>query len=139
MASPVVGPIIKVIGIAGPGDPLANPRESLETFRLVRKRHPDLILCDLEMPRMDGLSLLQKLQETEGTPSTIIVSAYGDMANIRTAMKLSVIEADAQMHGQSMDKLVADSHLGEPEGIAKILAWLVSDDADYLRGFVFTR
>ena len=38
------------------------------------------------MPRMDGLSLLQKLQESEGNVSTIIVSAYGDMANIRTAM-----------------------------------------------------
>jgi len=38
------------------------------------------------MPRMDGLTLLQKLQECEEKLSTIIVSAYGDMANIRTAM-----------------------------------------------------
>jgi class 3 adenylate cyclase len=38
------------------------------------------------MPRMDGLSLLQKLQEAEDKKSTIIVSAYGDMSNIRTAM-----------------------------------------------------
>jgi adenylate cyclase len=38
------------------------------------------------MPRMDGLSLLQKLQESEQAVSTIIVSAYGDMVNIRTAM-----------------------------------------------------
>jgi class 3 adenylate cyclase len=38
------------------------------------------------MPRMDGLSLLQKLQENEDKKSTIIVSAYGDMSNIRTAM-----------------------------------------------------
>src|SRR3979411_3485186 len=38
------------------------------------------------MPRMDGLSLLQKLQECEEKLSTIIVSAYGDMSNIRTAM-----------------------------------------------------
>jgi adenylate cyclase len=35
---------------------------------------------------MDGLSLLQKLQEAEEQLSTIIVSAYGDMANIRAAM-----------------------------------------------------
>jgi adenylate cyclase len=35
---------------------------------------------------MDGLSLLQKLQEAEDKKSTIIVSAYGDMSNIRTAM-----------------------------------------------------
>jgi len=46
----------------------------------------DLIVSDINMPRMDGLSLLQKLQESEDRVSTIIVSAYGDMTNIRTAM-----------------------------------------------------
>lgn len=46
----------------------------------------DMVVTDINMPRMDGLSLLQKLQEGEGHLSTIIVSAYGDMANIRTAM-----------------------------------------------------
>ena len=46
----------------------------------------DLVVTDINMPRMDGLSLLQKLQESEEKVSTIIVSAYGDMANIRTAM-----------------------------------------------------
>src|SRR5215475_11251933 len=46
----------------------------------------DLVVTDINMPRMDGLSLLQKLQESEEYISTIIVSAYGDMGNIRTAM-----------------------------------------------------
>jgi len=46
----------------------------------------DLIVSDINMPRMDGLSLLAKLQENEDRVSTIIVSAYGDMPNIRTAM-----------------------------------------------------
>ena len=45
-----------------------------------------MVVTDINMPRMDGLTLLQKLQETRGKLSTIIVSAYGDMANIRTAM-----------------------------------------------------
>lgn len=44
MASPVVGPIIKVVGIAGPGDPLAN-EETFETFAMVKKEFPDLMLC----------------------------------------------------------------------------------------------
>jgi class 3 adenylate cyclase len=50
--------------------------------------HPDvdMVVSDINMPRMDGLSLLQKLQEAEDKKSTIIVSAYGDMNNIRTAM-----------------------------------------------------
>jgi adenylate cyclase len=46
----------------------------------------DLVVTDINMPRMDGLSLLQNLQESEDRVSTIVVSAYGDMANIRTAM-----------------------------------------------------
>src|SRR5438477_13178416 len=46
----------------------------------------DMVVSDINMPRMDGLALLQKLQEGAIHPSTIIVSAYGDMANIRTAM-----------------------------------------------------
>src|SRR6202162_6449685 len=50
--------------------------------------HPDvdMVVSDINMPRMDGLSLLQKLQEAEDKKSPIIVSAYGDMSNIRTAM-----------------------------------------------------
>jgi nitrogen fixation protein NifB len=44
MASPVLGPIIKVVGIAGPGDPLAN-EETFETFRLVKEEFPHLMLC----------------------------------------------------------------------------------------------
>jgi len=46
----------------------------------------DMVVTDINMPRMDGLSLLQKLQEREEKISTVIVSAYGDMGNIRTAM-----------------------------------------------------
>lgn len=44
MASELLGPIIKVIGIAGPGDPLAN-EETFETFRLVGEEFPHLIKC----------------------------------------------------------------------------------------------
>jgi adenylate cyclase len=46
----------------------------------------DLVVTDINMPRMDGLSLLAKLQESEEKVSAIVVSAYGDLSNIRTAM-----------------------------------------------------
>jgi len=38
-------PRITVAGIAGPGDPFANPEETLQTMRLLREKYPDLILC----------------------------------------------------------------------------------------------
>jgi sigma-B regulation protein RsbU (phosphoserine phosphatase) len=55
--------------------------------RLSGKDDITLILTDINMPRMDGLTLLQKLQERDNPAlKTVIVSAYGDMENIRTAM-----------------------------------------------------
>ena len=36
---------ISVVGIAGPGDPFANPKETMETLRLVRAKYPNMILC----------------------------------------------------------------------------------------------
>src|SRR6516225_7974518 len=62
-------------------------RDGLEALRSLEQRPDiDLVVSDINMPRMDGLSLLQKLQEADDKKSTIIVSAYGDMSNIRTAM-----------------------------------------------------
>jgi nitrogen fixation protein NifB len=55
---PEVGKKLKVVGIAGPGDPLANPR-TFETFRLVRAAHPGMILC----MSTNGLLLPEKIAE----------------------------------------------------------------------------
>ena len=38
-------PAIRVVGIAGPGDPFATPQETLETLCLVRDRYPEMLLC----------------------------------------------------------------------------------------------
>ena len=46
----------------------------------------DLMLLDINMPVMDGLTLLSELSERQSAVRAIIVSAYGDMANLRTAM-----------------------------------------------------
>lgn len=46
----------------------------------------DVVLTDINMPEMDGLTLLTKLNEQYPLLKSVIVSAYGDMANIRMAL-----------------------------------------------------
>lgn len=52
----------------------------------------DVILSDINMPRMDGLTLLRHLKELDDDLRAVIVSAYGDMTNIRTAMNLGAFD-----------------------------------------------
>lgn len=61
-----------------------NGKDALEKI----DQHPevDIVLSDINMPEMDGLTLLTKLNEISPLIKSVIVSAYGDMANIRTAM-----------------------------------------------------
>jgi adenylate cyclase len=61
-----------------------NGEEALQKVH----EHPDLdiILSDINMPVMDGLTLLSRLPEANSLLKAIMVSAYGDMQNIRTAM-----------------------------------------------------
>lgn len=61
-----------------------NGRHALE--QLVAHPDIDLVLSDINMPEMDGLTLLTKLHEQHSLLKSVIVSAYGDMENIRTAM-----------------------------------------------------
>ena len=54
--------------------------------RLQEDRQVDIILTDINMPQMDGLTLIGRLSEIDETLKAIVISAYGDIPNIRKAM-----------------------------------------------------
>jgi len=65
----------------------AFARSGVEALRkLDEERDVELILTDINMPEMDGLTLLMRLGELDLVLKSVVVSAYGDMTNIRTAM-----------------------------------------------------
>jgi class 3 adenylate cyclase len=61
-----------------------NGEDALE--KLIENPDVDVLLSDINMPVMDGLTLLTRLAESNPILKAVMVSAYGDMQNIRTAM-----------------------------------------------------
>ena len=45
-----------------------------------------MVVSDINMPQMDGLTLLEQIPKVDPNVRSVIISAYGDMRNIRTAM-----------------------------------------------------
>ena len=65
---------ISVVGIAGPGDPFANARETIETLELVREKYPEIILC----LATNGLNIgpyIERLAELNVSHVTITINA----------------------------------------------------------------
>ncbi|MEG3954980.1 response regulator [Microcoleus sp. herbarium2] len=67
-----------------------NGVEALEKL----KEHPDLdmVVTDLNMPKMDGMTLLSRLNQIDTPLKTVVISAYGDMRNIRNAMNFGAFD-----------------------------------------------
>ncbi|MEN9600213.1 MAG: hypothetical protein RL596_2534 [Bacteroidota bacterium] len=61
-----------------------NGKEALE--KMLENPDISIVLSDINMPEMDGLTLLSKICENAPLTKTVMVSAYGDMDNIRVAM-----------------------------------------------------
>ena len=61
-----------------------NGNEALE--KLQQHQEISLVLTDINMPGMDGLTLLSKIKELNKPIQSLVISAYGDLKNIRTAM-----------------------------------------------------
>ena len=67
-------PELRVVGIAGPGDPFANPVQTMETLRLIRKEFPEMLLC----VSTNGLNLapyVAELKELDVTHVTVTMNS----------------------------------------------------------------
>lgn len=74
---------IKVIGEADDGKTAILPISDLK---------PSLVISDIEMPDMDGITLAQKIRETSPETKIIFISAHDDVDYIRSALKVDAID-----------------------------------------------
>ena len=64
----------------------------LQAVQLAEENHPDILLLDINMPEMDGLSAYRKIAQIYPDVGCIIISAEKDTTTLRTAMSIGVQE-----------------------------------------------
>ena len=67
---------------------VAEAGNGLEGIEAVHKYRPDLLICDIRMPKMDGIEMLKKLREEGSDISVIFLTAYGEFEYAQSACKL---------------------------------------------------
>lgn len=69
---------------------LYEAQDGEEGFELYKKYHPDIILTDINMPKMDGITLAKKIRATDKTTKIIISTAFSDKNYLLEAIELQL-------------------------------------------------
>lgn len=67
---------------------VAEAGNGIEGLEAVRKYHPDLLICDIRMPKMDGIEMLKELRAEGNDVSVIFLTAYSEFSYAQSALKL---------------------------------------------------
>jgi len=127
-------PEISVMGIAGPGDPFANPEETMETLRLTRKYFPKMILC-VATNGLNVAPFVDEMAELQVSHVTLTINAIDPVigseiyAWVRDGKRpLRGEEAAAVLSARQIDALVKLKARGITTKVNTIIMPGVNDD-----------
>ena len=66
--------------------------DGLEAFRLYNKHKPDIIITDIEMPKLNGLEFVERIRKEDDTTQIIITTAYSHKEYLFRAIELKLIK-----------------------------------------------
>ena len=104
------------------GYTIQTARDGVEAFDRIVASGPDLIVSDLQMPRLDGLGLAEKLKGDPATASIPIVmlTSRGHRADQDTVEKTNIVRLVAKpFSSHEMVKIVADVLAGASESVGR--------------------
>lgn len=81
-----------VLETLSPGDTLLTCESGFQAVKLAKQHQPNIIIMDVMIPEMDGLSAIQEIRKFLPSACITILSAYADFPNAQKAIKLKVFE-----------------------------------------------
>lgn len=91
--APILNNLNKVLPWQDMGMEVAGmARSGMEALRIAEEQSPDLVLCDIRMPVMDGLTFIGKLREMGLESEVLLLSGYQEFDYAREAIRLGVKE-----------------------------------------------
>lgn len=130
---------------------VAEADNGLDGLEAISKYRPDIVICDIRMPQMDGLEMLRNLREKEDNTYVIFLSAYNDFKYAQQAIRYGAAnyilkpfdEGDLEEAVSAIrDKLVRSQDKGRDEHLADVLSHaalkkgdkskIVADALDYI-------
>ena len=66
--------------------------DGLQALELYEKYSPDMMLVDINLPKIDGLEVIERVRKTDKTTPIVILSAYSDQAKLLKAITLGLSE-----------------------------------------------
>jgi len=67
-------------------------QDGQEAYRVYKSKHPDIVIADIHMPLLDGLSLIKKIREKDKKTKVIITTAHSDKEKLLQAIELNLVK-----------------------------------------------
>jgi two-component system response regulator DevR len=75
-SNPIRERIIKLLSDIPNVEIVGEAIDGVETAVIVRKTHPDVVILDLQMPKLSGLEILPRLKEMDPSPVIVVLTNY---------------------------------------------------------------
>ena len=102
---------------------------ALSGIQLVEKHHPNLILCDLRLPDLDGIETLENIKLIDESAQVILITAYDDISSTISAMQKGAFDYIQKPLDISQLKIRIDRAL-ETQALSERVAGYITEDSE---------
>jgi len=121
--------------LEGEGNTILEAEDGEKALEMIKAKHVDLIISDIKMPKLDGMSLLKMIKELDNEIVVIIMTAYATIETAVEAMKLGAYDYITKPFSTEQVKITVDKAIERQKLVYenKYLREKLNDQYNYKR------